>query len=179
MLPKLLNMLKYTQRQILEKKLINDFKEDFYTKIGYYPLVTVRVDVREENNSIKIMSLEELEEYFIECFPKVMGKPLNIRQKARYRELVDIRSLFAFFARAMRYKVVAIGKFLGNKDHTTILHYITLFNNQMETNQAYRELYRLIFNHIKEKTNKHESSTLDHLDQAWLKSEPTLFPGLL
>ena len=172
-------MLKYTERHLLEKKLIADFKEEFFIKIGYYPLITTRVNVREENDSLKIMSLEQLEAYFMECFPKVMGKPLNIRQKARYREVVDIRSLFAFFARAMKYKVVTIGKFLGNKDHTTILHYITLFNNQMETNSAYRELYRRIFNHIKEQTNKDEPSTLDHLDQAWLKSEPTLFPGLL
>ena len=163
-------MLKYSDRQLLEKKLIEDFKEDFYIKIGYYPLITTRVYVTEEDDSLKIMSLEQLEEYFKECFTKVMGKPLNIRQKERYREVVDIRSLFAYFARSMKYKVVTIGQFLGNKDHTTILHYITLFNNQMETNPAYREQYRRIFNHIKEQTNKNESSTLDHLDQAWIKS---------
>lgn len=166
-------MLKYTDRQLLEKKLIDDFKEDFYKKIGYSPIVTTRIYIKDDD-SLQIMSLEELEIYFKECFPT-----LNIKQKERYRELVDLRSIFSYFARAMMYKLVTIGRFLGNRDHTTILHYVTLFNNQMETNPAYREQYKLIYNHIKKQTNKNESSTLDHPDQTWRKPESTLFPGLL
>lgn len=168
-------MIKYTKRQLIEKKLIADFKKNFYKKLGYYPIIST--EVIEKQNEIPILTLNELELYFNDCFQDMFKKTNILRNKGRYRVIIDIRVLFSHFARVMKYTYASIGDYLGGKHHTTILHYSVVFNNEMETNPAFRQKYNKILKYIKEKKN--ESSTMDGSNQMEHQPKSTLFPRLL
>lgn len=148
-------MLKYTNRQVLEKKLISSFKKKFYKKLGYYPIVSTAII--EKQSDIPMLSLNDLEECFMTCFSEILRKPNALRCKDRYRPIVDLRALFTHFARIMKYTYYGIGVHLGGRHHTSILHYNMIFNNEMETNVAFRNKYNKILTYIKE---KHESSNV-------------------
>lgn len=159
-------MIKYTDKQLLERDLIEKFKATFYKKLGYYPIITTQVIDNED--VITLMSLNDLEQYFVEYFPHKFGKTYTLRSKPRLRELVDLRIVFTQIARTMNYTYYNIGQYLGGRHHTTILNYSVLFKNLMDTSSPFRNLYTKIFNHIKQKTN--ESSIMVNIDQVC--SEP-------
>lgn len=150
----------------LEKKLIDEFKQKFNEKLGYEPVVFTKV----ENSpyAIPIMSLEHLAEYFEPFLPYLYGKKLTLFCKSRKREVVELRMMYCFLARMMKYKLETVGKMLGGRDHTTIIHNVTCFTNLMETNDQFRDKFFEILNHIKE---NHESSNLDKLNQAQCESK--------
>lgn len=158
-------MIKYTKKQVLEKKLIKEFKQDFYKKLGYMPIVTTEIKLKESD--IPILSLNQLEECFIETFPQYLRKMGDLKANDRHRERVDMRCLFTHFARAMRYKYTYIGKYLNNRHHTTVLHYSMLFRNQMDTNDLFIYMHNKILDKIKNKVDKDESSVVEHFNQAW------------
>lgn len=153
--------MRYTEKQLLEKKLIDEFKEEFYKQVGYYPIVSTQL--MQKNNVITLMSLNELENYFVEFYPYKFGKTHNLRSKARFRELVDLRIIFTQIARTMNYTYYNIGRYLGGRHHTTVLNYSVLFKNLMETSHPFTDQYHNIYNFIK--TKKNESSTLESIDQ--------------
>ena len=76
-------------------------------------------------------------------------------------------------ARSMRYNLEAIGDFLGNRDHTTIIHNINTFNNLIETNEPFRTKYFTILNYIRK---QYESPAMDHTNQVQHQPEPSLLP---
>ena len=164
-------MIKYTDKQTLEKELIENFKTTFYEKLGYYPIVETQI-VKDED-IITLMSLEELEQYFTEFFPNKYGKIYTLRSKPRYRELIDLRIIFTQIARTMNYTYYSIGQYLGGRHHTTAINYSVLFKNLIETNPPFKLLYHKIFNHIKQKTN--ESSVMVNLDQVFSEPQSDIF----
>ena len=159
-------MIKYTDKQLLEKELIEKFKSTFYKKVGYYPIVTTQVI--DNNDVINFMSLNDLEKYFIEYFPHRFGKTHSLRSKPRFRELVDLRIIFTQIARTMNYTYYNIGQYLGGRHHTTVLNYSILFKNLMDTNPPFKDLYNKIFTYIKQKNN--ESSIMEHTTKMELES---------
>ena len=62
----------------------------------------------------------------------------------------------------MRYGLKQLGKYLGGRDHTTVMHGVNTFRNLYETDPLFRNKYYLIINQIKK---DYESSTLDPIDQ--------------
>jgi hypothetical protein len=158
-------MVRYTKKQILEKKLIKDFRQEFHKQLGYYPIITTEIKLKESD--IPILSLNELEECFIEMFPQFLKKPGDLIKKDRHREYVDLRCLFSHFARLMRYKFSAIGRYLSNRHHTSIMHYTALFRNQMDTNDSFVSMHNKILIKINSKKNIDESSTVEHFNQIW------------
>lgn len=143
----------------LEKKLIDEFKEKFYEKVGYQPIVLTKLLVDE--NSIPLMSLEQLGEYFEPFLPNLFGKQLSLSSKVRKREIVELRMIFCHLARNMKYTCTSIGQFIGPRDHTTVLHNINTFKNLIETSEPFREKYEKILTHIK---HSHESPIMDKFD---------------
>jgi chromosomal replication initiator protein len=119
------------------------------------------------------MSLGQLVDYFQPYLPTEYGKKLSLFSKSRKREIVELRMMFCFLARSMKYKLSTIGSFLGGRDHTTVMHNVATFINLMETNDQFRSLFQEILNHIKE---NHESPTLGILDTPQRKSKPALLP---
>jgi|688.fasta_scaffold00218_48 hypothetical protein len=156
----------------LEKKLIEQFKETFYEKIGYYPTVLTRVQTDLEQY-IPMMSLETLQGFFEPFLPTRYQKRLRLQSKDRYRELVELRNIYCFLARQLSYSLVNIGQSLGNRDHTTVIHSITCFKNLLETDEGFRQKYLTILNYIKQ---HYESPTMDSLDQVQCEPEPAVLP---
>lgn len=143
----------------LEQELIKEFTEKFYEKIGYYPKVIT--DIKKQPG-IKILTLNELEQYFIPYTPHVFGKKTSLSSKNRTRPLVELRFIFFFIARQMRYGLLEIGQYLGKLDHTTVIHGIKTFKNLYETDLRFKEKYNNIIKHIK---LDYEPSAVDYLDQ--------------
>jgi hypothetical protein len=154
----------------LEKKLVEDFKQKFQEKLGYIPVVLTKITT--EGFYIPTMTLDELVDYFDPFLPYEFGKKLAIASKSRKRELVEVRMMFCYLARSMKYNLGTIGQKIGGRDHTTVIHGINTFINLIETSESFREKFQQILNHIKE---NHESSTLDKSNKAQCKSELTLF----
>lgn len=155
----------------LEKKLIEEFKEKFQEKMGYRPVVLTRVEVG--NDYVPVMTLDELISYFDPFLPTHFGKKLTLNDRCRKRELVELRMMYFYMARSMRYNLGTIGDKLGGRDHTTVIHGVNTFVDLMETNEQFRNKFQQILNHIKE---NHESSTLDEFDSSQYITKPTLLP---
>lgn len=154
----------------MEKKLIDDFKEVFYNKVGYYPTIITKVKT-DSGEFIPRMSLEMLADYFTPFLPTRGGFVLNLKSKSRFRPLVELRNIFCLLSRLMGYNLTQIGEFLGNRDHTTVIHNISSCKNLLETNDPFREKYLQIITHIKQ---NHESPIMDYVDQIQCESESAL-----
>ena len=79
-------------------------------------------------------------------------KPEEIMSKMRNGEIVEARHIVcAVMRNEFDYSLKHIGKELGGKDHTTIIHSLRTFRNRMEVQQGYKEL---VDNITKEVNNK-------------------------
>lgn len=141
-----------------EKQLIEGFLDSFYKKMGYYPTVVTKEDL--EDRSLNLLSLEELETYFEPYLPILRGKILKLSTKMRVREIVELRQMFCFIARSIGFSLKTIGIFLGNRDHTTIVHNVKAFHNMMDTDSTYRDRYIIIAKKIKQDGNYYNSSAM-------------------
>lgn len=152
----------------LERKLIDEFKKNFYEKLGYEPIVmTVSKLKTTDDNYISLMSLEELKEVFDPFLPTINGKIMQLETNERWREIVELRAIYCHLAVNMNYTLQKTGRSIGNRDHTTVRNSLMNFRNWMETNEPFREKYRMILNHITSNQNmkNNESQALEHLDQ--------------
>ena len=158
----------------LERKLIDQFKMSFYEKMGYYPVVLTKITTGKQG-FLRILPLEELDEFFVPYLPERFGRIIPIKSKLRYREIVTLRQIFCAIARQMGYSFKSIGEHLGGRDHTTAIHNINAFNNLLETEESYREKYLHILHDIKN-AYPDEPPTLDDFDQVLNQPEPAVLP---
>ena len=156
----------------LEKKLIDQFKQTFYDKLGYEPLVLTKIQI-DSDQYIPMLSLENLQTMFEPFLPFSCDRKLPLKSKHRYRELVELRNIYCYLARMMGYSLITVGQSLGNRDHTTVIHNVTCFKNLMETNDAFRQKYLAILTYIKQ---HYESSVVEKPDQVQCEPEPALLP---
>ena len=155
----------------LEKKLITEFKDLFYEKLGYYPIIVSSSKVQGDT-SIPIMSLQSLKKMFDPFLPKKFNQTIPLESKLRKRDIVELRSIFCHMARSMKYNLVSIGEMLGNRDHTTIIHNVNAFSDLVETNESFRLKYFTILKYIRE---QHESPTMDNTNQVQRQPQSDLF----
>jgi|688.fasta_scaffold1000022_1 hypothetical protein len=158
----------------LEQKLIRQFIENFYKKIGYRPVVILE-DGKNNDGSI-LLTLSELDKYFEPFLPTLYQKRLSLPAKDRIRPLVELRCIFAFIARSMNYTLKAIGTHLGGRDHTTVINNIDCFKNLYETDDSFRNRYFAIINNIKK---DYEPSIMDDTNQIQGEPQSDLLPRLL
>jgi hypothetical protein len=159
----------------LEKKLIEEFKTNFYNKVGYQPIVLTKIKDKENDGYIKLMTLDHLKELFQPFLPFKYGKKLHLETKNRYREVVELRIIYSFIARRMNYPFKSIGISL-NRDHTTIIHSCETFADLSETNDAFREKYLMILNYIKKETTSedYELPDMEYLSDVQYNAQPAL-----
>ena len=138
-----------------ERKLVEDFIDEFYEKVGYRPVVITKVSADSE---IQTMSLTELKACFTPFLPTLYGKKLSLEHKSRTNELVELRHMYFHLARNMGYKLTAIAHSLGKLDHTTVMHGLRTFANLMDVDERYRVKFHTILNYIK--TTKNGSSAM-------------------
>lgn len=156
----------------LEKKLIEQFRQTFYDKLGYYPMVVTDVQV-DSNYRLPLMDLQDLQELFEPFLPYRYDRKLNLKSKSRYRELVELRNIYCFLARTMGYSLSTVGESLGNRDHTTVIHNVACFKNLMETDDSFRQKYITILTYIKQ---QYEPSIVEEFDQVQCEPEPAVLP---
>lgn len=149
----------------LEKKLISEFKEKFKFKMGYEPIVITNIAVN--GQGYRLMTLPALESQFESFLPVQFGRKLALTKKCRKRELVELRMMFCFIARTMKYTYAAIGEYLNGRDHTTVIHNINTFQILLETSESFREKYNEILTCIKQ---NNESPALEIAHQ--VQDEP-------
>jgi hypothetical protein len=145
-----------------EKEFTKNFVKRFYRKFNYYP--TVIINKERASDDYNLLSLSQLEECFTPFLPTLRNKIIPLNSRERIREITELRHVFCFLARSMNFKVTTIGRYLGGRDHTTVVHSVMVFKNLYETDEAFREKFKRITNHIKQ---KYESSIMEHVDQAW------------
>lgn len=157
----------------LEKKLIDKFKDDFKEKIGYEPVVISNIYQMQTNpeNKLPSIDLEVLKGYFTPFLPEINGKIRELSSRIRKRELVELRNIYCYLAKQMGYTLYVIGRSLGNRDHTTIIHNINSFKNLIEQNDLFREKYNTILKLIK---SDYESPVVENVDQVQYESEPAV-----
>lgn len=155
----------------LERKLIEEFKLKFQEKLGYLPIVLTKIDTGEFY--IPLMTLDQLIEYFEPFLPHHHGRQLTLHSKSRKREIVELRMMFCYLARSMKYNLGTIGHKLGGRDHTTVIHNVSTFINLMETSDQFRSKFQEVLTYIKQ---NHEPSTLDQFNTSQRLSEPALLP---
>lgn len=143
----------------VEQQLIKEFLNKFYEKVGYYPTVITNTN---DEGGVKILTLNQLEEYFEPFLPTIFGKKTSLSNKHRARPLVELRFIFFFIGRQMKYTLLEIGQHVGKRDHTTVLHGLTMFRNLFETDVKFRSTYETIIKNIKK---DYEPSAMEYLDQ--------------
>jgi hypothetical protein len=151
----------------LEGKLIEEFKRKFFNKLGYEPVVHVGSRLKtEDGKDVVTMSLGKLKDCFTPFLPLLRGIPLELDNRLRKKDLVELRVIFSFIAKSMGYTLENIRDVLGKKDHTTVIHSITCFKNWVSIDPSFRDKFNIILNYIVVIQNKqNESSTLEHTDQ--------------
>lgn len=145
-----------------QKKLIDQFTEEFNKHLGYRPIVVTKT-TQKAKGPIEIMSLAELKECFEPFLPTLYGKKLALDAKCRVREIIELRQMYFYLARSMGYKLVFIAYSLGKKDHTTVVHALTTFHNLLEVDEGYKNRFLTILNYIKSLQN--ESSIVADSDK--------------
>ena len=146
----------------LEKKLIENFMKTFYEKIGYYPKVIIPGSNVINDEGLKILTLNELQEYFDPFLPKMRNNhSMNLFSKCRKRKLVEVRFIFYYIARSMKYTLTEIGQYAG-RDHTTIMHGLQMFVTLYKQDDIFKSIYHEIINFIKK--DEYEPSAMGDID---------------
>jgi len=146
-----------------QKQLADNFIKEFYERFHYAPTVVIH---NYRQSDIEIISLNQLGECFEPFLPKLRNKTLELASNQRYRGIAELRHIFCFIARCMSYTLKDIGIFLNNRDHSTVMHSVSVFKNLYQTDELFKQKFNNILNHIKQ---KHESPIMEHFNKVWSK----------
>ena len=166
-----MNATEYAAR--MEKKMIDEFRVNFFDKLGYFPTVLPKFSV--DTAELMLLSLDELKSLFVPFLPYKYDNQLMLDGKHRYREITEL--IFCYIAKQMKYTLSVIGAALGKRDHTTVINAINMFHNLIETDSVFREKYLTILKYIKQyqeqslKTTENESSIMEPVQNLQYQSE--------
>jgi chromosomal replication initiation ATPase DnaA len=133
----------------LEAKIIEKFKKEFKEKIGYEPHVLTMIDERSDIPKIPILMLREFidsvmkEKFGNEKFGNDIARLAN---GSRNREIVNYRFIYFKLARIMGNGFAAIGQTIATSktrkyDHTTVMYGCKSFDDLINTNEQFRDIY--------------------------------------
>lgn len=78
---------------------------------------------------------------------------VNLAQKCRKREIVEIRQIFCYFSREWsNVSLAKIGKLI-NRDHATVLHSHKQVKNLLETDYKFKKLFLTCYEILKNKVS--------------------------
>lgn len=138
----------------LENRMVNEFRERFYEKFEYYPVVLTRTNALAEDSNYHAIDLEELKSYFDPFLPKLSNKIVTLEMHKRIREINELRVIYCYLARTMKYSLKEVGESIGGRDHTTVRHALQNFKNWLEIDPQFQTKYTMIISYIKTKTSK-------------------------
>jgi len=123
-------------------------------------VVTERILNKDYKTALRLIELEmqpkALPKNFEEdviitvCFYCKITK-LELLERTRKMIIVDARRLVAKILRDRNYTFSAIGKLLGNLDHSSIIHYCKSAENLIKTDKVFRTSYEDIVEIINQK----------------------------
>lgn len=90
----------------------------------------------------------------IESVEHVMGIPFRqIQSKYRHRPLTQARNMYCYYAyQYLKWTLLEIGKTIGNRDHTTVLHNINVYHDLCFSDAEYEKKSMAIKNLIEWKS---------------------------
>jgi chromosomal replication initiator protein len=75
--------------------------------------------------------------------------PEDIKSKSRKRELVIARAMWCQIVKTeLALSLKAMGRFLGNRDHSTVIHALTMFNDCHDTEKIFRLQYKNLLHEV-------------------------------
>ena len=123
-------------------------------------VVTERILNKDYKTALRLIELEmqpkALPKNFEEdviitvCFYCKITK-LELLERTRKMTIVDARKLVSKILRDRNYTFSAIGKLLGNLDHSSIIHYCKSAENLIKTDKVFRTSYEDIVEIINQK----------------------------
>jgi hypothetical protein len=141
-----------TYSRMMEERLIEKFKKEFFSKTGK-PLRIM--DYRPEGLPFPVISLPDLQSICEEFLPE--DSIVDLKRKTRRLEWVYPRMIFCNIAYAMDYSIKSIAEYL-DLDRTTIYNAVSTIDTLMSTNCS--EITYL-YNRIVTKINHtHNESTI-------------------
>jgi hypothetical protein len=133
----------------LQRKLITEFKQKFYEKLGYYPEVITHTTEVVPTGTSKIMRipLDELKEIFDTRLLRPLVATIHgaqwittISNRSRIRDICELRYMYYKIASLMGYSWCAIGRSL-RMDHSSVMHGVQTLNGHLETDPGVRQDY--------------------------------------
>ena len=139
----------------LQRKLITEFKQKFYEKLGYYPEVITHTTEVMPTGTSKILRipLEDLKE----IFDTRLLRPLvasshgtqwitSLSNRSRIRDICELRYMYFKIAALMGYSWCSIARSI-KMDHSSVIHGVRRINGHLETDDRARQnYYNTLFN---------------------------------
>lgn len=146
----------------LEAKIIEKFKKEFKEKIGYEPQVLTMIDESSDIPKIPILMLREFVDSIMkERFgnQKIGDDIARLANSGRHREIVNYRFIYFKLARIMGNGFATIGKTIATSrskkyDHTTVMYGCKCFDDLINTNEDFRNIYLDLVIKLKDKFTK-------------------------
>ena len=111
-------------------------------------LAVMKKKMVEELTTLVLESPQSFKRIIQECCKEMNVSYHDINSKRRLPDIVDTRILITWIIRNTfdkRFSYENIATFIGNKDHSTLLHYMKEFANRYETDAIYRKrVYRIL-----------------------------------
>lgn len=128
--------------RLVEERLIERFKKEFYQKTGKVLRVE---DYSPEGLPFPVIGLMQLETVLNDFIPPAFE---SIMDETRIKEVAYPRMLFCNLAYNMGYRIRAIATYT-RKDRSTIYHAIDAINDMLVTREPYViDLYEKVINQI-------------------------------
>jgi chromosomal replication initiation ATPase DnaA len=143
----------------LEAKIIEKFKKEFKEKIGYEPQVLTMIDESSDIPKIPILMLREfIDSVMKEIFGnEIFGNEIaRLANSGRHRDIVNYRFIYFKLARMMGNSFASIGQTIATNrtkkyDHTTVMYGCKCFDDLINTNEQFRDVYLDLVIKLKEK----------------------------
>jgi chromosomal replication initiation ATPase DnaA len=159
------------------KKLVDEFQQNFYDKVGFRPVVIIN---REKDKIVQnALSLDNIKKIVDSHIPeKFKNMGCSLESKHRYREVVILRQIFCYIAKRQGYNLNPIGEKLGNRDHTTVIHSVKTATDLLATDPIFISIYdNIIYDIVK--TYGNEFALLHSVKEKWDNSQSALHSVLL
>lgn len=100
-----------------------------------------RLDIPQKfKKAVQDMKTQYSQEMVINAIHDVLGITYyEMQSKYRYRQLVEARQMYCHFMKLyLRWTLSMIGRSVGGRDHTTVMHNINVFENLCFSDPVYK-----------------------------------------
>lgn len=108
-------------------------------RTGHYAMVDLANQYFESRKFKRVFSIEEI---LLDLSEALSCPVTEIKSKSRKRELVLVRQIYFYVCRKKTKETLKItGQFIGDRDHTTVIHSAQVIEDLIQTNNEQFILY--------------------------------------